>query len=55
MAVTDGRPVAGAAGERVTMSVGAFLLRRLREAGAVLEYGPRGPQHRDNIQNRPAT
>jgi hypothetical protein len=42
MTVTDGRPAAGSTRASVTMPVGEFLLRRIREAGVSHAFGVPG-------------
>ena len=50
MTVTDGRSTVGAARESVTMSVGEFLLRRIREAGVSHAFGVPGDYNLELLQ-----
>jgi indolepyruvate decarboxylase len=50
MTVTDGRPAASPARESLTMSVGEFLLRRIREAGVRHAFGVPGDYNLELLQ-----
>ena len=50
MTVTDDRSTVGAARESVTMSVGEFLLRRIREAGVSHAFGVPGDYNLELLQ-----